>query len=173
MTGVVCRVFQRELKMDMILASAKWHFFNAMGLILNGDIRAINVPGNRGHSQFIYAQDDFHVIDKHEVIGGKSVVSTTIWYLGKPIWIMTRVEQFLDEDRPFITKILSDTYRMGAFIGGRGPESRMLYGSLVYENKPEPGSDFENFAGTEFVCGSRPQGGGHYWGMRVRSPLPK
>lgn len=159
--------------MELIMASAKWHFFNAMGLILNGDIRAINVPGTRGHSQFVYELNDFCITDKHEVIDGKSTVSTTIWHLGKPIWIMTRVEQFLDEDRPFITKILSDTYRMGAFIGGRGPESRMLYGSLVYENKLEPGSDFENFAGTEYVCGSRPQGGGYYWGMKVRKPPDK
>ena len=103
----------------------------------------------------------------------KGMVS--IWWNNRLIWIMQYAEEYFDEDRPLIRRILRmshrEVLRTGEFMGARGyPERVMQSRGLVYTNSVHEHSDFAEFSGHEslrFAGESIERGRCDYWGVSL------
>lgn len=154
---------------NQILEVAKQHFFLAMlrGWI-EGNIK--EMPGKKlGHREALYQEGDFRIVDHHCSDSPVSSGTTTIYHHGLPIWLMTYMGKYLQEDIPPLKHILRAVYERGEFIGGRGPRVCPLHPCFgTYENQVREGSCFSNFTGKEHISDSHGIRGHHeYWGRAI------
>jgi hypothetical protein len=123
---------------EVILAGAMNIFFEAMLMEKLGSGRALAV----GHYRLV----KFNQVTS---LSGYVQGGVTISFDSKPIWQMTYEGHYPKEVLPFLKEVLSATYLLSEFWGGRGP-FRYRLGNMEYRNSAENGS-FEKFHGREQI----------------------
>jgi hypothetical protein len=144
---------------EMALSSdkARAFFFRAM---LEGYLSATKPKKNTpfsGWNTLEYKEWPFSLVDMWNTTFYSSASSgvTTISYMGIPIWVMHYGGWYEDEAITTLKAALSQNYKHGVFIGGRGP-MEFEEGDFHYKNQPEVGGlDFEHFEGCEYMDNTR------------------
>ncbi len=160
-----------------LLREAQQHLAAAMFESLSVCL-ASEAPVKPKAKQFTYQNGRFKIIDSsrpsfmtlHQLRG-----MTSIWCNDRLIWVMQYAEDYSDEDRPLIRRILRMSHReilrTGEFFGVRGPWQRVLPSqSLVYRNVVHEHSDFGQFSGHESLRSSDSpleRGRCDYWGSAL------
>jgi hypothetical protein len=153
------------------LAGAKDAFFKAMAAGWAGEVtQKTTIPEFPGSKIIIFECDGYKVVDAYlsNPDSHKSNGSTTIWYKGVPVWVMTYQGYYDKVALPFLKECLLQAYvTERKFYGGRGPGLVRGEG-FTYTNQIAP-TAFTNFEGEEHVFDlkGRPRGYHSYRGMSL------
>ncbi|MEK7564704.1 MAG: DUF5680 domain-containing protein [Patescibacteria group bacterium] len=149
-------------------------FFEAMIQGWVGEGVETELPNLPGYKVFRHESADKRLVlvDSYCVSGKsrvpKSVGTTTIWWDDRPVWWMSYGGWYEKEAVPFLKQALLSVYKVGGFIGGRGPAS-FRDGHMIYVNRPEK-CDFSSFKGHEEIieiASGSTLGEHEYWGMSL------
>jgi len=161
-----------------ILTGAEQVFFKAMldGYAGNEGQKSQKTKTPDGYVNIEYVDGDYRVLDRYCVTpySCSSTGTTTIFFLGNPVWWMSYGGRYEDEVIPFLKEVLAVAYKNGDFCGGRGPKD-WTKGDLQYQNEGNPIDDntFEMFEGAEVIIKKSEKvtetvmGGHRYWGMAL------
>ena len=166
------RYSDSERKEDMATQKEiREFFFRAMqaGWISTSPTK-ISFTGMPGYIGFKFRFGSLTLIDCYCVVEGtnRSFGSTTITEKGKVVWTMQYGGEYPPEAIPIVKLALSEAYRMGQFIGGRGVRS-ITYKDYLYVNTEQNGGG-DIFFGEEKVISTDSQkviGFHRYHGMRL------
>ena len=148
--------------MEGDLDSIQKIFFDAMacGWVCNV-LKNIEVPQFPGSKAIPYEKGPFKVLDCYMTNLNSSTGTTTIWFRGRPVWVMHYGGRYKKEAIPFLKRCLSRAYYELRFYGGRGPVF-MREGEFAYVNRIER-NKFSDFAGEETIFGLNEMRLGYHW----------
>lgn len=161
-------VFEALLKMADAAFKTRMQnaFFDAIRAGYAGDGTGVKKTSRGGWNTMSWeSEDGFKVVDRYLIPEGNdnSAGTTTIFYGGRPVWIMNYAGHYPERAIPLLKKALSTTYGKKEFVGGRGPKE-LADGDMKYENQHE--GDFNAFSGREAIRDKAGEVGFHrYFGM--------
>lgn len=149
--------------MEGDLQSIQNKFFDAMvqGWVCNTDAKKIEVPEFPGSKAIPYEHGPFRVLACYMTNFNFSTGTTTIWFRGKPVWVMHYGGWYEKEAIPFLKRCLSRAYAERRFYGGRGPvfvrDDRFTYINRIERN------NLRDFAGEEKIFDLSEKCLGYHW----------
>ena len=138
-------------------------FFDAMrrGWACDNCAKKIEVPQLPGSKAISFEHGPLRVVDCYMTNLNFSTGTTTIWYRGRPLWVMHYGGRYEKEAIPFLKFCLRRAYTERRFYGGRGPNF-MRDDRFTYVNKIER-NNFRDFAGEERIFDTSGQCFGYHW----------
>ncbi|EKD23798.1 MAG: hypothetical protein ACD_81C00181G0001 [uncultured bacterium] len=120
-----------------------------------------------GYTTITCIEEGFTVVDRYYTMPRStySVGTTTIFYKGKPIWLMSYGGSYPKKVISFLKAALTKAYTTGSSVGCRGPQS-CEEGDLLYINNCTSAS-FREMRGYEVIKSietGRVLGYHEYWG---------